>query len=148
MTRFYWVCVVLLLALIAGCAPIEGLDGEEDNLPEIGTEETVEEVIEPAEQEVPEVTEDEVIPEEEPTPPKFVRIKADALNVREAPGIENEKLTKIYDGQIYEVLGIQPDSEGLPWYQLNTPDGHRGWVSSEYCVPGETYEELMPEEEE
>ena len=149
----YFCLTFLLLVLLAGCAPIEGLDGEEDNLPVMEEENSGEGDLEATEALEPlvEVTNDQVIPEEAddeiPVQANYIRVKADALNVRKDAGIEYDKLGKVHDGQIYEVLDTKTDSEGLPWYQLTTPEKITGWVSSEYCVPGETYESLMPVEE-
>ncbi len=145
------IMVSVMMMSLGACAPIEGIGGEEDNLPVIGEnqDESVEgEVIELAE-EVVEVTNEEVIPETEETTiiPNFVKIKADALNVRRDAGLEFEKIGKVFDGQIYPVLDTKQDSEGLPWHQLETPEGAIGWVSSEYCIPGESYELLQVNEE-
>lgn len=142
----YMVLMIVVILMMASCAPIEGIDGEEDNLPNIGdgkadvVDET--EIVEEDPIVVPE-EEPEVIPEPEPIEVNFVKIKADALNVRRNGNMDADVLTKIYENQIYKVLDTNEDLAGLLWYKLEAPDDITGWVSSEYCIGGKTYEELV-----
>ena len=133
--------------MMAGCAPIEGIDGEEDNLPDIGDDkaEVVDETQIVEEDPLDEVPDEEpvVIPEPEPIEVNYVKIKADALNVRRNGNMDADVLTKIYENQIYQVLDTNEDIAGLLWYKLEAPGDITGWVSSEYCIGGKTYEELV-----
>lgn len=154
MNKLNYIIVLLIgLLIIVGCAPIDGLGGEEDNLPNIeSNQEDSEAPIAPLEEvvtvdEVQVAEEDSVIPEVVPAEVAYVRIKADALNVRSDASLDAERLTKIYDGQIYEILGEKKDLAGHIWYQVEAADSIVGWISSEFCVGGTTYNELILEEE-
>ena len=131
--------VLLLLLLVASCAPIDGLDPQE--VPE---ETTVTQVVTTTTTAPPPTTTQAAVVQQKPNY-KFVKITADALNVRSVGSMEGNILTKIYENQIYEILDEAEDSDGLLWYEINAPDGIKGWVSSDYCLGGETYQELMDE---
>ena len=148
----YMVGMLLIGVMLGSCAPIDGLGGEEDNLPDMQTSQEEDVVpIAPTEEIEPMGTVEEeevsVIPEIEALEVLYVRIKADALNVRSDASLEAERVTKIYDGQIYEVLQEKEDLAGHTWYQIEAADAIVGWISSDYCVGGQTYNELVIEEE-
>lgn len=152
MKKFNYILMILLVvSIIASCAPIDGLGGEEDNLPDIqgSKEEEIAPIAPVNDPEIIEVIPEEeisVIPELEEAQVNYVRIKADALNVRSDASLEAERLTKIYDGQIYEVLAEKKDLAGHVWYQVESADSIIGWISSDYCVGGTSYNELILEE--
>jgi hypothetical protein len=56
-----------------------------------------------------------------------VRIKAEYLNVRSGPGTRYRSISKLYQGDIVEVAGID---EG--WLNVRLSNGRYGWVMREY----------------
>lgn len=130
-----------LLVVISACAPIDGLNQEG-----IGEETTVAMVETTKSQEATTVAAEPVtVAPIQNIEANWVKIKADALNVRKEGSLDAERLTKIYENQIYEVLDRSKDSDGLVWFQVNAADGITGWISSDYCIIAETYDELEEE---
>lgn len=139
--------VSLLTLGLGACQPIEGLDADMNETTEevITPVETVEEVtLEETEPVVEQETEPEAL--EEVIIANYIRVDTLALNVRSEASVDVDILTKIYENQIYPVEGSLVDTEGMTWYQVTAADGVNGWVSGDYCVIGETYQELIVEE--
>ena len=139
----YMSILIGLLVVISACAPIDGLDkdGKGEETTAVSVEKTKapkETVAEPEPVTIPQIKNIEA---------NWVKIKADALNVRKDSNIDAERLTKIYENQIYEVLDRNKDSDGLVWFKVEAADGITGWISSDYCIIAETYDELEDEEE-
>lgn len=130
-----------LFIVISGCAPIDGLDQEGNSEETTVAVETTE-----APQPTTAIPEPTTVLGPQTLEANWVKITADALNVRREGNIEAERITKIYENQIYQVLDESKDSQGLIWFKLEAPDGIIGWVSSDYCIIGETYDALLEEE--
>ena len=139
--KFIWILIGVLF-VISACAPIDGLDdaakeAETSAVQEVTTQKPV-------------ATTAAVEPETVATPQtmtaKWVKITADALNVRKEGAIDAERLTKIYEKQIYEVLDRNKDSDGLVWFKVEAADGIIGWISSDFCIIADSYDDLVEEE--
>lgn len=142
MKRLGWQIVLLVWMLVLGsCAPIDGLNQQEESTT-VALETTTAATTTTA----PPVTEPETEPPTMSIEVNWIKVKADALNVRKDAGVDFQRLTKVYDGQIYEVLNRKKDLEGVMWYQIKAADGIAGWVSSEFCIPGESYNDLTEDE--
>ena len=98
--------------------------------PEQMKEETVEEIIEPAEETVEEVTEvEETVEkiteaEEETTEVTFGKVNCSKLNVRKGPSIHSNPLCIIEHGTSMEIGEFNDE-----WIKVLTPDGVSG-----YCM--------------
>ncbi|MTI81713.1 MAG: AMIN domain-containing protein [Firmicutes bacterium] len=55
---------------------------------------------------------------------KYVVITANYVNVRNGPGISNQEMGMVDEGERYQLLGTSGD-----WYKLKLPDGQEGWVA-------------------
>ena len=76
-----------------------------------------------------------------------------SLNVRTAPGTENQAINLLYPGEMVSVLASQKDKEGAVWYRITaTRDGETisGYVHSQYVSivpdstdPDEDFEKAM-----
>lgn len=144
MAKVKYISILIgLLLLISACAPIDGLDqngnSEETNAPVETTKAPVVTTAAP---------EPETLAQLSMTDAQWVKINADALNVRKDSNIDAERLTKIYDQQIYQVLDQSKDSDGLVWFKVEAADGIIGWISSDYCIIAATYDELVEDVEE
>lgn len=140
MKKLQWILMLLLgVMVVVACAPIDGLDNEQKVAPTTKVMTTAA----PKTTAVPVVTEAAI---DNGSLYKFVRIKADALNVRSIGAMEGTVLTKIYDGQVYEVLDAKKDNDGLIWYKVEAPGDIFGWVSSDYCIGGDSKEALESNE--
>lgn len=142
-----------LVFMLNGCRPIDGLEPMIPQKEEAGAEiiqmkeedlTIVEE--EPNDQAIDqaEVIEEQVSEEDQAL---FIRITADTLNVRADATIASEILGKVHENQIYPIEEKLKSDDGTLWYKITNPEGVKGFVSSEYCLGGTTYQELMIEEE-
>ena len=56
-------------------------------------------------------------------------VKAEKLNVRKGPSIENEKIGSLTEGTVVELL-----EEENNWYKVQLSDGNTGWISGDYVL--------------
>ena len=61
------------------------------------------------------------------------RIVADSLNVRENPDKNSNAITQLHYGQPLHV--IETTGPHMKWSLIETSDGIKGWVSSDYIAP-------------
>jgi SH3-like domain-containing protein len=52
------------------------------------------------------------------------------LNMRTGPGLGYRSTGKYAQGTPLDILGQKPDSQGMPWLYVRTPDGKEGYVSA------------------
>lgn len=57
----------------------------------------------------------------------------DCLNVRTGAGLVNDAIACIPDGTAVTILGGPTESDGLTWWQLDTPQG-QGWAAADYLA--------------
>lgn len=137
---------VVAFGLITGCAPIDGLGNNEDEMAKTTTIEVTTTPPETTELRTtaPATTEPMT---EAPTTivANWIKVNADALNVRETASLTAKRLAKVYDGMVYAVLAVTEDEEGKTWYKIKATNEVTGWVSGDYAIPGENYEDLQEE---
>lgn len=68
-----------------------------------------------------------------PPPPKVATVRAERLNLRDGPGTQYVRMTKLPAGTVIDLLSRYAD-----WFEVRLPDGQIGWVTSEYLdiAPG------------
>lgn len=133
---------VVAFGLITGCAPIDGLGSNED---EMAKTTTIEVTTAPQETTAPQTTAPATTKPETEVPTVvaiWIKVDADALNVREEASLTARRLAKVYDGMIYEVLDITEDEQDNTWYKIKATEDVTGWVSGDYAIPGGSYEDL------
>jgi formylglycine-generating enzyme required for sulfatase activity len=80
-----------------------------------------------------------VLPRAEPTPPsaEMAAIAGDyeavrTSNIRRGPSAETERVATVSAGSTLRVVGL---AEGRDWYQVETPDGQRGFIYGQLIRP-------------
>ncbi len=72
------------------------------------------------------------------------------------PGLAKAALAGTIDGKLVDLstplvgdsslkIITSKDSDGLVWFKVKAADGVTGWISSDYCIIAETYDELEEE---
>lgn len=144
--RLMLLMMVLTIAT-AGCAPIDGLGDNEDEQAKTTSEMPLTTSAPPPTTAppttAPPTTASDQVAKADAT---WIRIDADALNVRSEPSMEGARLGRVFDNEVYEVKDAKEDGDGLLWYQLTSVQDVTGWVSSDYCEPGLSEAELLEEE--
>jgi hypothetical protein len=65
-----------------------------------------------------------------------VNTGGNGLNFRREPSVNAERIRRLPDGTIYEVVGGPQESQGFVWWQLRDPaDGTIGWGVQNYLQP-------------
>lgn len=84
-----------------------------------------------------------VVVEEEPVETTvYVRILADALNVRESHSLGSQVIGVLKENAIHERLEIYDAGNGKQWYRIETED-YIGWVAGWYCMDNDAYEDKV-----
>ncbi len=61
-----------------------------------------------------------------------VSVTTDGLNMRDAPSTTGNALTQLSKGDKLTILAGPEQGDNYNWYQVQTADGTKGWVASEF----------------
>lgn len=61
---------------------------------------------------------------------KQIKIIVDKINIRSNPNVVSSDIGNVYNGEIYDVLGVSED-ENYTWYNIKTSLGLTGYVANE-----------------
>lgn len=59
----------------------------------------------------------------------------ESVNLRSSASTESDIMTTLTEGQEVVVTDGPQDAEGHTWWQIELPDGARGWVAADYLEP-------------
>ncbi len=54
------------------------------------------------------------------------------LNVRKGPGVNYQRIDRVFTDEEYEYIDTDLDSQGREWYEIKLKDGNTGWVIGRY----------------
>lgn len=65
-----------------------------------------------------------------------VRIDADGLNVRQAPGLDQTILFRADQNEVFRVIGGSQRASDITWWQIEDPDDptRSGWAAADYLI--------------
>lgn len=75
-----------------------------------------------------------------PPPPLIAQATSSDLNVRDGPGTDYVRMTRVDAGESVDLL-----SRSGSWFQVETPDGTQGWIDSTYLTLQPGVIERVPE---
>jgi hypothetical protein len=54
--------------------------------------------------------------------------------VRDAPGMDGEKIASLQEGDVVQVIGSPVEKDGTLWIPIRISGGQTGWMALEYCA--------------
>lgn len=60
----------------------------------------------------------------------YVEVLTDYINVREKPDRYSYSNSKVYKGEVYEVLNYDLNDPNLYWYEVKFKNGTKGWIAN------------------
>jgi hypothetical protein len=69
----------------------------------------------------------------------YIRVLADALNVRRSYGLDSDVIGLIKKDSIHEPLEVYVTEAGREWLKIETDD-YIGWIAGWYCMDNDEYE--------
>lgn len=123
---FWFVCVCVILGLVAGCNPYEGLD----STPTLNAKPTATQALEYSIADTaPPPFGQSGIPHSTLSPaPPTCTVNASALYLRKGPGMSHAVTKILRGGDLLQVL------KAGAWLKVETTQHLRGWVYSKYCT--------------
>ncbi len=62
-------------------------------------------------------------------PGGYARVEAETLNVRAAPGVQNERVGVLLQGQVVALLEGPQEADGYRWWRVRGPNDLVGWAA-------------------